>query len=406
LLSKLFLLVKLKKAGRYLISKLSSLFFSCILVKMKTQILKIDISEPDLEKVKKAAELIDSGELVAFPTETVYGIACRVRNDSLAKLNELKNRTSDKYYSLHIGDKKKIEKYVPSISIKAQKLIKSAWPGPLTIVFVLAPFDIDTQKNLLEKEVFENLYKDNSIGIRCPDNPIAAMLLKETNSPVVAPSANIAGQSPAADAEQVISNFSGRIAMLIDGGTCKYKKCSTVVKIEKQKFQILREGVYSKADIEKLSQVKFLFVCTGNSCRSPMAAALFRKYLAEKLQCNLDQLEKMGYKISSAGTVGINGMSASTEAINACKAKGADIAQHRSNALSQKAIEESDFIFVMCRMHSERVIALVPKAVKKCYLLTKKTEIADPIGQSQETYNNCADIIEKAVKERISELNL
>ncbi len=373
---------------------------------MKTQILKIDISKPDLKKVKKAAELIDNGELVAFPTETVYGIACRVRNDSLAKLNELKNRAADKYYTLHIASKSEVEKYVPSISLKAQKLIKSAWPGPLTIVFVLTTFDINTQKKLLEKQVFENLYQNSSIGIRCPDNPIATMLLKETNSPVVAPSANISGKPPAADAEQVISNFSGRIAMLIDGGTCKYKKCSTVVKIEKQKFQILREGVYSKADIEKLSQVKFLFVCTGNSCRSPMAAGLFSKYLAEKLQCNLDQLEKIGYKVSSAGTMGVSGMSASTEAINACKAKSVDIEQHRSNALSQKAIEESDFIFVMCRTHSEQVISLVPKAVKKCRLLAKKTEIADPIGQSQEIYNNCADVIEKAVKERISELNI
>ncbi len=373
---------------------------------METQILKINASEPDLGKVKKAAELIDNGELVAFPTETVYGIACGVRNDSLAKLNELKNRTSDKFYTLHIASKKEVEKYVPTISLKAQKLIKSAWPGPLTIVFELSAFDIDTQKNLLEKEVFENLYKDNSIGIRCPDNPIASMLLNETNSPVVAPSANITGQSPPADAQQVLSNLSGRIAMLIDGGTCEYKKCSTVVKIGKQKFQILREGVYSQADIENLLQVKFLFVCTGNSCRSPMAAGIFGKHLAEKLQCDLDQLEEMGYKISSAGTMGINGMSASTEAVNACKAKGVDIEQHRSNTLSQKAIEESDFIFVMSRIHSEQVIALVPKAVKKCRLLAKKTEIADPIGQSQETYNNCADIIEKAVKERISELNI
>lgn len=373
---------------------------------MKTHILKIDANTPDSAKIKKAAESIDSGKLVAFPTETVYGIACRVKNDSLAELNKLKDRTPNKYYTLHSGRVNDVKKYVPSISIKAQKLIKIAWPGPITVVFKLEPDDINRQKNLLEKEIFENLYKDNSIGIRLPDNPIASLLLKETNNPVVAPSANITGQPPAVNAQQVLSNFSGRIPLLIDGGTCKYKKCSTVVKIEKQKFQILREGPYSKADIEKMSDIKFLFVCTGNSCRSPMATGLFRKYLAEKLQCNVDLLEKMGYKINSAGTIDINGIPASAEAIMACKSKGVDITQHKSKALSRQGIEESDFIFVMSRMHREQVIALVPEAADKCFLLAKNKEIADPIGRGQKTYNDCAEVIEKAVKERISELKI
>ena len=152
------------------------------------------------------------------------------------------------------------------------------------------------QKNL-EKEVFENLYKDNSIGIRCPDNAIASMLLQETSNPVVAPSANITGQKPAVEPEEVLAQFSGQIQMLLDGGPCKYKKSSTVVKIGKKGLEILRPGVYSQAELQTLSEVKFLFVCTGNICRSPMAVGILRKYLAKKLKCEVDQLEKMGYKV-------------------------------------------------------------------------------------------------------------
>ncbi|HCO93558.1 MAG TPA: threonylcarbamoyl-AMP synthase [Phycisphaerales bacterium] len=371
---------------------------------METKVLKLDTARIESAKINEAAACIDSGGLVAFPTETVYGIACRVKNDSLARLNALKGRTAGKYYTLHIGHKSDVKNYIPTIGLRAQKLIQNAWPGPLTIVFELEQEDIDKQRKNLEREVFENLYKDNSIGIRCPDNAIAAMLLRQTNNPVVAPSANITDQPPAVDAGQVLEQLSGQIELLLDAGPCKYKKSSTVVKIGKRGMEVLRPGVYSQAELEALSQVKFLFVCTGNTCRSPMAEGIFRKYLAEKLQCNVDDLDKMGYKINSAGIIGSVGYPASTEAVVACAAQGVDIKAHRNKGLSKELIEESDIIFVMEQIHRDRVIALAPAAANRCLLLAGKTGIADPIGQPQESYNNCAKLIERAVQERISEL--
>ncbi|GAI27905.1 unnamed protein product, partial [marine sediment metagenome] len=252
---------------------------------MRTKVVKLDAHKANIAKIKEAAALVDAGGLVAFPTETVYGIACRVKTDSLAKLDNLKGRNPDKHYTLHISQKSDARKYVPTIGLRAQKLINNAWPGPLTIVFELDDRDTDKQQSSLERGIFESLYKDNSIGIRCPDNPIASILLRLTHNPVVAPSANITGRTPAGDPEQVLAELSGQIELLLDAGPCKYKKNSTVVKIGKKGLEILRPGVYSQAELEKMSEVKFLFVCTGNTCRSPMADGIFRKYLAEKLQC-------------------------------------------------------------------------------------------------------------------------
>jgi len=375
---------------------------------MQTKVVKLDAAKPNIAKIKEAAGLLDAGGLVAFPTETVYGIACRVETASLIKLDNLKGRDPDgyatgKYYTLHISKKTDVKKYVPSIGLKAQKLIRNGWPGPLTIVFELDDQDIKKQQTNFDKEVFESLYKDNSIGIRCPENRIASTLLWLTHSPVVAPSANITGQSPAVDAEQVLAQFSGQIELLLDAGPCKYKKSSTVVKVGKKGLQILRPGVYSQADLEALSEVKFLFVCTGNTCRSPMAKGIFSKYLAEKLGCEVDHLEKMGYKVLSASVMDMAGSSASPEAIGACAAKGIDIKAHKSITLSRELIEESDFIFAMARMHRERITALSPEAASKCALLAENEDIADPIGQPQEVFNNCAELMEKAVKKRISE---
>ena len=371
---------------------------------METKVLKLDASKIDSAKINEAAAIIESGGLVAFPTETVYGIACRVKSDSLARLDNLKGRTAEKYYTLHIGQKSDVGNYVPTVGLKAQKLIQNAWPGPLTIVFELEQKDIDEQHRNLEEEVFRSLYKDHSIGIRCPDNAIAAMLLQRTSTPVVAPSANITDSPPAVDAGQVLDQLSGKIDLLLDAGPCKYKKSSTVVKIGKKGMGILRPGLYSQTELKALSQLRFLFVCTGNTCRSPMAEGIFRKYLAEKLQCNVDGLDEMGYKVGSAGIIGSVGYPATAEAVTACAAKGVDIKAHRNKGLSRELIEASDIIFAMEQIHRDRVIIFDPKAANKCFLLAGNTGIPDPIGHPQQSYDKCAKLIERAVQKRISEL--
>jgi len=373
---------------------------------MQTKTYKLDPAKPDIDTIKQAAELVDSGKLVAFPTETVYGIACRVTNDCLQRLNTIKEREQAKFYTLHIPQKDKVKSYVPILGLKAKKLLTNAWPGPLTIVFELSDDELKHQQNSLDKEIFENLYKNSSIGIRCPDHPVAKTLLTLTKHPVVAPSANITAATAPTDAEQVLSQLNGLIDILLDAGPCKHKTSSTVVKIGKKGLEILRPGPVDQNELKKLSEVNFLFVCTGNTCRSPMAAGIFRKYLAEKLNCRLDQLVEKGYKVSSAGTMGMVGAASTAEAVKACSSKGVDINGHISSALSKKLVEQSDLIFAMCRGHYEQIKALCPDAVDKCLLLAENKDIPDPIGRPQSTYNSCADLIEKAVKRKVCELEI
>ena len=371
---------------------------------METKVIKIDPANPDMVRVAEAASMIDAGALVAFPTETVYGIGCRVGAELLKRLSRVKGRDPQKHYTLHIGDGSDVRRYVPTLGMRAQKLIDRAWPGPLTIVFELNAADAAKQRMWLEKEVFEGLYADNSIGIRCPDHVVASVLLSKTRGPVVAPSANVTSQRPAVDAGEVLAQFGGQIDLVLDSGPCKYKKSSTVVKVSGAELKVLRAGVYSQADLAGMSEIKFLFVCTGNSCRSPMAEGMFRKYFAEKLGCDIDALERMGYKVISAGTMGMAGGPASPQAVAACLGRGVDITGHKSRALCEELISESDFIFAMSRVHRERVSVLCRDAAKKCLLLVDNEDVSDPIGQPQQAYERCAEIIEKGVRKRIGEL--
>ena len=371
---------------------------------MKTKVIQLDSAKPDRAQIEQAARLIDAGSLVGFPTETVYGIACRVQEEALSRLDEVKGRAPDKYYTLHISEKSNVDKYVGSVGLKSQKLIGKVWPGPVTIVFELGAEDIEKQRDRLDEEVFKALYKNNTIGIRCPDNTIALELLAATENPVVAPSANIAGSEPAISGSESLAQLNGKIPLILDGGLCKYKKSSTIVKIGKGGLKVLRAGVYSEAELEALCEIRFMFVCTGNTCRSPMGAGIFARYLAEKIGCRVDQLAEKGYKILSAGTMGIVEMPASPESIQACGNKGIDLTGHKSRGLSLQLVDECDFIFAMTEAHRQRVIGMCPAAAERCVLLAGDKDVPDPIGQSQEVYRNCMTLIEKAVKRIVWEL--
>ncbi len=372
------------------------------------EIIRVDPLNIDMDKVYAAAAVIDGGGLVAFPTETVYGVACRVEGSSLAKLDAAKGRPGDKRYSLHIAGADSITDYIHRLSFRACKLIENCWPGPVTVVFELSEPDLSEQKKRVDEEIFNLLYQGGTLGVRCPDNPIAIALLSACSRPVVAPSANLSGQEPALTADEVLAQLDGRVDMVIapndESNVCRYQLNSTVVKISSGNISILREGAVKMGDIENMSSMQILFVCTGNTCRSPMGEYFCKKYIAEKLECNVDELEKKGYKVVSAGVYGMDGAPASREVIDICKQKGIDASSHHSRLLTAEMVEESDIIFAMTRGHGRGILSMSPQAESKCFLLDGDNDIPDPIGGGFDVYNKCACIIERALDNRLCEM--
>jgi L-threonylcarbamoyladenylate synthase len=180
---------------------------------------------PTLDPVAlaEAATILRGGGLVAFPTETVYGLGADATNpDAITRLNQVKGRPPDKPYSLHVHSPDQIVQCVTSISPLAQRLMDRFWPGPLTIVMP-AP-------------------DGATVGFRVPDHPVARAFLHACGVPVAAPSANRAGAPPPTDAQEVLAALDADIDCLLDGGPTQLGRESTVVEVVDGTVVVRREG--------------------------------------------------------------------------------------------------------------------------------------------------------------------
>ena len=200
---------------------------------MRTRILKVNPVNPEPEIIREAAVLLRRGGLVAFPTETVYGLGANLQDpQAVQELYQVKRRPFEKQATLHIADLSQVEAERVKVTPLARELMRKFWPGPMTLV--LARPDGST------------------IGFRMPGHPVALALLKEAAVPVVAPSANLTGEPPAVTAEQVLKTFENRIDAVVDGGPAVSGISSTVVDLSSVPPRILREGTLAEEIREEL----------------------------------------------------------------------------------------------------------------------------------------------------------
>jgi len=199
---------------------------------MKTVLLKVEPENPDLTKIQVAADIIRSGGLVAFPTETVYGLGADALNpEAVAALFEAKKRPLDNPPIIHVANVHAIDALVEEVPQKARLLMERFWPGPLTLIF----------KRSTKVPSLTTAGLD-TIAIRIPNHKVALALINQSQRPIAAPSANLAGKPSPTTAQHVCEDLGGRIDVIIDGGATKIGVESTVVDLSVDPPLLLRPG--------------------------------------------------------------------------------------------------------------------------------------------------------------------
>ncbi len=209
---------------------------------MKTTILNMDENHIDKEAIQQAAGILINGGLVAFPTETVYGLGANALSETaVRRIYEAKGRPSDNPLIVHIAHREDVDRYATGISEKARELMAYFWPGPLTLIF--------KRRDNISDFITGGL---DTVAIRLPENAVARALIAAADLPIAAPSANRSGRPSPTRAKHVIEDLDGRVEAIIDGGKALIGLESTVVDMTGEQPVILRPGSVTQKMLESI----------------------------------------------------------------------------------------------------------------------------------------------------------
>lgn len=266
------------------------------------------------------------------------------------------------------------------LSPLARELSRRFLPGPLTVI-------VAGQNN-------------QTVGLRFPDHPVAQALIESAGEPLLATSVNKSGDEAIASGKKAARLFNGRVDLVLDSGVTRFGIDSTVIDLTKDEPAILRRGPWVNDIEEFIKEVSsrpnvetehILFVCTGNTCRSVMAAG----WLSAEIKRRGFQ-NKMS--VASCGTSATEGMPATLEAIQVVRASGGEISGHRARGLTKKLLQDATKIFAMTSSHVDAIVRLDSRAASKVTVLG----IQDPLGSDLKVYKETLEALKQNLRKSLT----
>lgn len=318
------------------------------------------------------------GGLVVIPTETVYGVGILpAHSEALTSIKPV----ADRPYSLAVDRADRLGAELAPLGLPARRLADRWWPGPLTQV-------------LPDR-------RGGTIGVRVPVHAWTRRLLEVLGEPLLLSSANRPGEPAPASIDELSAHVREAVDVVVDGGRCEDGLASTVVAPGLAGLQLLREGAVSRADVEACGPGQVAVICSGNTCRSPMARALLHNALAQLQRAAPGLILP---EIVSAGLHAGGGSPASPGALSAMAARGIDLAGHVSRALDVEAVRTADVLLGMTRSHVMTLLTLASEGQVVTLFDPEGDEVPDPFGGPTSVYEACATHLEQVALARARSL--
>jgi protein-tyrosine phosphatase len=369
-------------------------------------------SSTRIDAAREAAAALNRGELAALRTETVYGVFARGdKREAVDRVRALPRRAGTGQWGtlawhaptvdavLEAHEKASIE-----IAPALRRAMRRVWPGPVTLrLHGEGIGDLIGAVGLISGVADARGEDGHALSVRVPDDTWASMALQQAGGPVVGASAEPieTGESPAAPGACPKGLEKAGVAVVQDEGPSRYARHSTVIDMQPDgDWSIRAEGALTAEQVTERLATLIVFVCTGNTCRSPMAMAVATSLLRRRGK---------GHRAIaiSAGVSAMNGARATPEAILASEAVGARLSDHRSQLATPELLDKADVIYTMTASHAEAARAMLPASQRsKVHLLDSQGDIDDPIGGPQTLYDELARRLVGTIERRLEELGL